>query len=267
MNRDLFPGEVVLLRQLVRLTLIPQLPQIEDDVQQGRIAGLSAAYFLLALDQQGGIEQFVTYQLGRIVQQLSRTTEQKRVEYTGQVRGRILWSETVKARTSGDFNAQRYVCREVLRRYDTPENQLVKFMIERIYEALHAVPALIRSGVCYFPAGGMVAPTLAAPRLRRMETALNSLRYHVRLREIPDPAKIDLEHLHAAANTRLEEYNEVVKAYRQYQALMLQPTWSALVGVGKTALLLPGTLTGESERWMEVAAAILQTPVTTKPVA
>ena len=260
MNSDLLPGEVVLLRQLVRLTLLPPSPQISQDVLQGKIAGLSAAYFLLAMDQQGGMEQFVTYQLGRIVQQLSRTTEQKRVEYAGQVRGRILWSETIKARAGGDFNPQRFVCRELLRRYDTPENQLVKYMIERIYEALHAVPLLVRSGICYFPAGGVSLPTLTASRLRRMETAVNNLRYHVRVREIPLPTKIEAEHLDAAANTRMEEYNEVVRAYHQYRALLLQPEWSAFVRVGKTALLLPGTAADEGEPWIRVAAAILQSP-------
>lgn len=262
MTSDLLPGEVVLLRQLVRLTLVPPSPHITQDVLQGKIAGLSAAYFLLAMDQQGGMEQFVTYQLGRIVQQLSRTTEQKRVEYVGQVRGRILWPDTLKARAGGDFNPQRFVCRELLRRYDTPENQLVKYMIERIYEALHAVPLWVRSGICYFPAGGVGVPTLTAPRLRRMETALNHLRYHVRLREIPIPAKIGAEHLSAAANTRMEEYNEVIKAYRHYRDLLLQPEWSAFVRVGKSALLLPGTPVDEGERWMQVAAAILQTPAT-----
>jgi hypothetical protein len=260
MSTDLFSGEAAVLRQLLRLTLAPPSPQLRNEVERGAINGLASAYFLLAMDRTGGVERFVTYHLGRIVQQLSRYTEQKEVAYSGQVRGRVLWSSTFKTRTTGDVNPYRFICREVERRYDTLENQLVKYVIEALAKTLHDIPEIVRRGACYFPAGGLVAPTLTATRLRRMETALNHLRYHVRLREIPLPTKISSEHLTAAANNRMEEYSELVHVYQQYHALCLQPQWDSFVQVGRASLPLPGTGDGEGEKWVQVAAAILHTP-------
>ncbi len=269
MSNDLFSGEASVLRQLLRLTLAPPSPQLQKDMEkevaQGALSGLSPAYFLLAMDRTGGVERFVTYHLGRIVQQLSRYTEQKEVAYSGQVRGRVLWSSTLKARTSGDINPYRFVCREVLRRYDTPENQLVKYTIEAIYQTLHAIPEIVRTGACYFPAGDLLLPTLTATRLRRMETTMNSLRYHVRLRDITLPPRIEAEHLHAAANNRMEEYNELVRVYKLYHTLCLQPQWASFVQVGRASLPLPGAGDGEGEKWVQVAAAILSTPKPDKP--
>ncbi|MCL4868092.1 MAG: hypothetical protein KJ063_03910 [Anaerolineae bacterium] len=254
---SLFAEEAAVLRQLLRLTLSADHVAVRQQVEQRKISGLSPAYFLLAMDKYGGTEHFVTYQLGRIVQQLSRYTEQREVEYSGQVRGRILWSATLKARHSGQPGPHRFICRQVNRRYDTLENQLVKYIIEAIYQALHTIPPIIREGVSYFPADGYLAPTYTALRLRRMETAINSLRYHVRLREITLPTAISGEHWHAAANARLEEYGEVVQVYQLYHSLCLQPQWEQFVQIGQRGLPLPGSLLGEGESWVQVAAAIL----------
>lgn len=256
MDSRLYTEEATILRRLLGLTLAAPAPDIQEQVT--RVAGLPEAYFLLAMDRAGGVERFVTYHLGRIVQQLSRYTEQKQVAYTGQVRGRVLWSATYKARTTGDINPHRFICREVERRYDTPENQLVKYLIEKIAVILHNIPNLVRSGACYFPADGLVAPVLTATRLRRMETALNQLRFHVRLREIPLPHEIGVVHLTAAANHRMEEYAELVAVYRLYRSLCLEFDWGAFVSVGQHSLLLPGTLQGEGEHWVAIAAALLQ---------
>lgn len=253
---DLFIEEATILRRLLGLTLAAPAPDIKERVKQ--VVGLPEAYFLLAMDHTGGVERFVTYHLGRIVQQLSRYTEQKQVVYTGQVRGRVLWSATYKARTTGDVNPHRFICREVERRYDTPENQLVKYVIEKLAEMLYAIPDLVRRGACYFPADGLVIPALTATRLRRMETALNQLRFHVRLREIPLPHEIDTVHLTAAANHRMEEYAELKRVYELYRNLCLQPDWNTFVQVGQQSLPLPGTLQGDGEKWVRVAAALLQ---------
>ena len=109
---------------------------------------------------------------------------------------------------------------------------------------LYTIPEIVRSGACYFPDGGLVAPTVTATRLRRMETALNQLRYHVRLREIPLPHEIDAVHLTAAANHRMEEYAELKRVYELYRDLCLQPKWSVFVQVGQQSLPLPVTLQG-----------------------
>ncbi len=256
---ELFAHEAVILRHLVSLLLVQPLPEVYRQVEQDLIPGLSPAYFLLAMDRSGGVERFVTYHLGRIVQQFNRYTEQKQVIYAGQARGRVLWSPTFKTRYTEAGNPYLFVCQETKRRYDTPENQLVKYVMDALLKALQAVPELVRSGACYFPAGGIMAPVLTATRLHRMETALNQLRYHVRLREVTLPTEITTEHLTAAANARMEEYAEVIRVYRLYYTLCEQPQWGAFLRVGHESLPLPGTIAGEGEKWLQVAAAILQT--------
>jgi hypothetical protein len=246
-----------LLRQILSLEPVVLPPRELFDPETD--LAVTSAFFLLGRDRHGGVEQFITHSLGRLLQQLSRSTERQQVEYRGQVRGRILWPATFKARYTQDYDPTRFVCKEVHSRYDTPENQLLKYVMERIDECLKAVPAAIWDGVCYLPVDETHVPLDTATRLGRMDAAMRLLWRNVRLREIDVPDSITEFHLLRAETAQLEEYARVAHVYRQYRDIVLIPSWNSLVRVGKRVLPLPGRRGEAENRWIRLGAAILCT--------
>ena len=159
----------------------------------------------------------------------------------------------------------RFVCRELIHRYDTPENRLLKFLLHQIAAAIAAVPAVMRHGFCYFPArrGGQAHAVDAQLRLTRIESAVNRARFHVRLRDVATIDAVADEHLRLAELTRQEEYIDVVRLYRRYRLLVdgaaaPTPAWAAaLIAAGSRALPLPGTAaTAAGAGWLALAVTV-----------
>ena len=246
------------LESLIRQSLTP-LPEPKTMFDPQRDQGIAATYFLLDVDRAGGVELFVTHTLVSLVQQLNRRTEQWQSVYRGQVRGRILWPATYKARYSEGYDPTRYVCREVRRRYDLPENQLLKYMIIQLSQALKIVPDLVRLGHCYLPSSEERVSQQTAVRLGRMETALNQVKRNIYLQEISTPERITEYHLLRAETALNEGYHQTAKIYRHYQQAVLSPSWQNLTEIGRRVLPLPNHHSGPAaERWIRLGAAILR---------
>lgn len=247
------------LEALVRETLVPAEA---DGGGESAFAlhdySTLAAYFLLDLDQEGGVETFITPTLQKLLQQLSRSTTQQPRELRGQVRGRVLWAATYKARYSGDYDPDLFVCGEVRHRYDTPENQLLKYMMEQIMLCSKAVPPAIRQGMCYLPASETRASLFTGARLAQMETTMHLLWRNVRLHEITVPQQVTEFHLLRAETSRLEEYGLVARLFHRYRAVVLEPSWEELARVGRRVVPLPASL-GEAEMpWVRLAARLMR---------
>lgn len=257
----LFPAETSVLQALLARQMSVRTDGLRlsglDRPQQGAV---SAAYFLLDAPAKGGVERFVTFTLARLIEQLGRETERPYVLTMGQVRGQVNWQATVKARYGDDYNPSRFICREVRRDYDTPQNQLLKAVVEAIHECLLAVPRVIRYGACYYPTD---APGKAAARtqaiLDRMETAVSRARHHVSYAAISRPLSVTEEHRRAAILSREEMFVEVTDTWERYQAMHKPASRvDALQAAGRRALLLPAQPDGEGVLWLRLGAAILQ---------
>lgn len=225
-----------------------------------------ATYFLLDIDNDGNQStvSFVTHTLSRLLHQLTRSTEQQPVLYEGRVRGRILWPATYKARYNDGFNPNRYVCRQVNQRFDTPENQLLKYLMVQISDNLRLVPETIRRGVYYQTGPGQPLRSTAEP-LGKIETSLNNLWRNVHLAEISTPDYVTEQHLLKAQTVRFEEYAHAAHLYRRYHALVLQPSWQTLQDVGQRVVCLPAQ-TGEWEdKWITLSATLLRAVPTMAP--
>jgi hypothetical protein len=243
-------AEAGVLRRLLSL----QLAQVEPPTPD---PGLRAAYFLLDYDP-GGIdaEQFATVVLERLLRQISRRTQQRQEQQRGRVRGRVDWAATVKARYGKGGDPSVLICREPYRVYDTPENQLLRFMVEQIIECLHRATPSLRQGRCYLP--GQARTLESSGRLARMEAALAQLRGHVVLRSIPMPAQIVPLHLLRATSTRAEDYAAVATLYRRYRAAVDGSGLAGLRPIGRRVLPLPATLDDAAEVPLRVAAGLLR---------
>lgn len=255
-------GEASVLRRF--LTLLMAAPPASRGSLFPRSAheGVRATYFLLHRDPGEGpdVEGFVTHLLERILLQLTSRSERELIEYQGRVRGQIAWSATLKSRYTGDYDPTRYVCREVRRRYDTPENQLLKFTVERIWQCVRAVPPSIRSGACYYPDGGQQDSATIDDRLAALEAVLPRLRKQHQLRQITLPAAVTPEHIVRAQTSKLEEYGSVAELYERLHACVIAESWNGLARLGRESLPLPHRLDRETDPWIRLAASVLKAP-------
>jgi hypothetical protein len=271
MTDVVIPGETEVLQHLVSWLMAtdPPLPWA-GLVAEARTA-VAATYFLLDAVSPAStphgyeatspvtVTQFVNVTLPRLLQRLRRRTEQHRVTYQGQVRGRVDWSHTLKDQHSQDCNPNRYVCREVRHQHDTPENQLLKFTVVKIYECLRLVPPILRHGRCYSPAKKQ-PPTVqwtTAERLEDIESALVRTHAINRLRNITLPLTISEAHVIQAHRSRTGEYAAAAALYDCYHRIVVDHSWPALVAVGQRVLPLPGTAGSESEPWIQLGASVL----------
>src|SRR5690349_7089447 len=118
----IFRDEPDVLRRLLSLTLArPASPAPLPDPEQARLV-----YYLLDPGGRGAPEPFLTRTVLRLLRHLDYDTEQRPVVCRSRLRGRISWPATLQARYGQEYDPGRHVCREARRRYDTPENQLVK---------------------------------------------------------------------------------------------------------------------------------------------
>ena len=124
---------------------------------------------------------------------------------------RVAWPATYKARYGEDYDPARFVCFEVRHQFDTPENQLVKHLVTQIEHCVQAVPPILRTGVCYFPAGRLRGPFFVADRLAGLETALSRFRRNVTMRSVTLPDQIT----EIATRLNVSEA-EVVSSERQH---------------------------------------------------
>ena len=254
------PDEPAVLRRLLQVLMSPPpaTPAWERLAPSARF-GLRASYFLLDVDAGGDAETFLTYLLDRLLRRLDRRTEDRAVEARDRLRGPIVWPATLAARSCRDYDPTRFICRERRNEFDTPENQLLKFVLERVAECAQAVPAALRWGVCYVPTRGGAGPLPTAERLRRMEAALAGLRHHARLAAVTLPPRLDEVHLLRAETSRTEEYGAVAHVYRRYRAVVEATSWAAgVVASGKRVLPLPGQVTPDSDVWIEIGVAVLR---------
>lgn len=206
------------------------------------------------LSTLAGVDTFIHHTLARLLLQLSHSTEQHPVQYHAQVRGRILWNATYKARFAEEYNPTIYVCAQVRQRYDNPENQLLKYLLEQIETGLKSIPSFIHTGTCYLPDGEQRLPQSIARRLEALETTIHRLKRSARLREIETPHEINERHLLRAQTSRTEEYNDAAELYFLYKRLALQPSWQSLAVTARRILPLPAVLDPATRPWIDLAA-------------
>ncbi len=258
---ELFVDEARILRRLMGWLLAdPIVPPLDRLLPPERLAAAKAAYFLLHVDAAGDVHSFVAHTLDRLLQQLSHHTQQVPVQQRERVRGRINWPATYKARFEQSYDPARFVCHEVRHQYDTPENQLLRYVLDRLERSLDEVPERLRNGACYFPADLDRPPVRVAVWLEQIHTTLLQLRRNIRLRGVSLPPVVDESHLLRANLSRVEEYSSVARLYERQQTITLAPSVDVLIPFGRRVLIAPDRLDDEGEAWLRFGAALYRQP-------
>jgi hypothetical protein len=215
---------------------------------------VQSAFLLLDPAPAGDVDRFVSTTLDRLLRMLKPRTERVKVEYQGRTRGRVVWPRTTKARMSEDCDPTRFVCSEVKRLYDTPENRLLKYVAVRLAGAVRSVPEAVRWGTCLYPAEGGFAGRPTAVRIARVESRLDAVLRDARLRGIELPREITREHLKCAESLRVDEYAALARFYARYRSIALAPTWPDAVADAATRVLP----LADDPAWLDAAAAALR---------
>src|SRR4051812_32350716 len=100
----------------------------------------NAARQLVALRLAGSPEaDTLLDNMHEIVRSMAISTTSHPVRTLGDVRGPILWSATIAARTASPGAAGVLICSSPMKAYDTPENRVLSHALARIYNAAHAI--------------------------------------------------------------------------------------------------------------------------------
>jgi hypothetical protein len=254
------PATAVLLR--LSGLLMAHLPTSSLEALEANVrAALQSAYLLADVGPDRDVDLLLATTVERLVYRLKPKTERRRTEYQGRVRGRVLWPETSKARLGEDGDPTRFVCREIVRRYDTPENQLLRFVLERLAEAARLFPPSLRAGACLYPHTFGLAPASTAARLARIEARLNAFLRNPGLRAVSVPASVTRAHLLRARSIRVDEYATMARFYERYAAMTAPDSWlDEVARAGKRVLPLPANLVGDAETWLRLGVAVHHRP-------
>jgi hypothetical protein len=255
--------EGAVLRRLLELSLDAGATNAAlESASDADLRGLAATLFLL--DEQSGRNalRFLDDGLGRILQHMTRRTEQQRVEYRSRVRGRVAWPATYKARYGEDYDPARFVCYEVRHEFDTLENQLVKRLVAQIEACLLAVPAMLQTGVCYYPAAMQRGPSVVASRLAELKTALGRFNRNITMRSVSLPDEITAAHVQRAVTAKLVDYRAAAELLAHLDqgatAAGRESIQRYLTSRGRWPLPLPSRTGDTAEPWIGYAAAVLR---------
>lgn len=222
-------------------------------VSEWRFA-FTAAYFLADTRPQSDVVDFVQHTVPLLLRQLQRTTKHQRETYVGRVRGRIDWPATTKARYQTGYNPAIYVCRQPQRLEDTPENQLLKFVLTAVDRTTMMISPVMLTAERWTAERGAESNWLRE-RAAAISQLLRPLLGHIRLRQVTLPDAITSQHLLKARTSKTELYGRVADIYQQYHALIIQGDWASLRPLFTHTLLLPTETTPAAKMFIRLAAA------------
>lgn len=206
---------------------------------RGRLGGVTAACFLLYQPREKGqtsVGEFIFRTAPLLLQQLSRSTQRERVTLKGQVRGKVDWTNTYKARLGANADPSVYVCLRSSRIFDRPENQFFKFMLQRVKACVERVPTYIRDWQSW---GGGVNngregdPLHIGNYFASLAHHVGVFNAHVSLREVKLPHSVDSLHILAARAAKNSLYGHLATLYDSYKAVIevsSGESWARVIG-------------------------------------
>lgn len=153
-------------------------------------------------------------QLEAMRYQFSRSTWSQEEIAVGAIRGPINWGKTMSARMAvGDPDYPLFVTRPRQRTFDTPENQLLTFLLRRLRDLLEEVDT---SGPVPVPEADTLRADSLLSYLTWAEQEVRATLSTAQLRSVRVPAEVDARLLENTAASRDELYSGLVQIYDLY---------------------------------------------------
>lgn len=157
------------------------------------------------------VVEFVERLPQRLRQLKTETTRERQIS-GGAIQGRIDWSETYRRRVSGGANRSQYVCSNRRETRETPENLLLKYIVEELAEILQATEKYFDESTNWINQtwGGNQMLRTQFFRLREQ---------NVHLQALNKPAHSDItpRMISKAENARKQLYRHAALLYSRYQ--------------------------------------------------
>lgn len=260
MSREADESEVMRSFISCLMKTTSQFEPWQELTKQQQLA-ICSTYFILDINPehpQYTVDYFVQQTLKRIFAQLMHKTRQYKVESQGSIRGCIHWPLTLKSRYSEVRESPVYICRRVQHYFDTPENQLLKYLIDCIVRSIQLIPTCIRTGFCHLPSAQSSSWQTITTRLTAIESLINLYQQNIQLRNITLPKLIDSSYIVKTENTDSEAYLQVTKLYQRYQSVVISGQRESIKDIGRRILVLPNQVNKDTQTWINIAAYCLK---------
>lgn len=165
--------------------------------------------------------------LPRLVRNLAHSTQRKTTIMKGNVRGSINWNMTVKERYSGGFDDKSlFVCNQPSKYYDLEENQVLKFLLNKIKYLKQTYLNFISPETFDFEKINQNTDWYTVINDTYEITKL--ILKKVYFRDISE-LKIKSKHIRKCIKNRNLHYHYVAKAYMLYEDLFVNDNREALI--------------------------------------
>lgn len=172
-----------------------------------------------------------------LMRNLAHSTRKETIECRGMVRGRIDWGLTLKERYSHGFNdPSLFICKPASKMYDLPENQLLKFILNKIIKSgdnIEFLPILTEDTLDESEVNNYV------DIIQARRSAVRNILKHVQFRNITLPPFVQPKTLQRTKNHRNRNYQPVVKCYELYENIFIINSPDALQKLIEKQLLEP----------------------------
>lgn len=168
---------------------------------------LAALHFVLSEP----VVSFVRRLPERLRQLKTETTRQQRVT-DGAIQGRIEWNETYRRRVSQGTNGAQYVCSRREETRVTPENVLLKYVVEQIAETLGAAEQYFETESTW-----VMETWDGEPSLRKEFLRLRNRNVHLQSLPVPDEADMTDRMVRKAETARQPLYRQAAMLYDLYR--------------------------------------------------
>jgi hypothetical protein len=223
---------------LLKILSSESAPNIEDSIE--KITGLNSSelqlikkiHFLLSSE----VRELIAI-LPYLMRNLSHSTEKETVECRGMVKGRIDWGLTIKERYSRGFNDPTlFICKPASKMYDLPENQLLKFILNKIQDFSENIDFINIPEEDVFEESQM--KYYSSIIFDKYFASKKTLK-HVQFQYIKDVKFIKAKNLQRTRNHRNKHYRTVVNCYNLYQDLFILNDQKTLRKLVEKQLLEP----------------------------
>jgi hypothetical protein len=215
-------------------------------------AQLLGALAQTALMVSAPVQRLILELAPALLRQLSRLNEPERIESRREIRGRVDWSATYKARMGENNDRSLYVCRQIRRQFDTLENRLLRYTLVRLLHLTTHLPPWLANGI-FWNERSNFSPVSIALQTGVLRRHLQSHLRHVYLREVATPEIITGRHVQRARLSKSEMYSEVADMFELHRAAF-DGDMGRWLSILQSCVVLPAN--GESEEARQTISAM-----------
>jgi len=201
------------------------------DLDEENILILKKLHFIISKE----VEDFVKI-LPYLVRNLSHSTNKEEIETHGNIIGQIDWNQTLKQRMkTGLKDKSLFVCNTNKKLYDLPENQLLKYLLNKINKFIKDINISFNENI-------KENITNYQDYISNIHIITSKTIKNVHLKEVELPRYITTKTINKTIKSHNNLYESVVKVYDLYEKLFILNDESELLNLLNKQVLTPNNM-------------------------